>query len=282
MNYFRYILITVFCLLISGCGIKFWYNQLDWVVPWYLDDLVELSGQQENQLEQVLRLKTNWHRKQELPKYIEWLDQLEQDIEQDQAISRYQAHQDKLSYFYQSLLSEFSGDIINLVNTLTPQQIDEIEQNLSKDDNEWRESVDELSEQELLERRYERLKANVEEWLGSINQNQEMIVSQWAQQVMPSRELRLSYRKVWRAEMKKTLNQPKSQARDTQLLELIQNGQALQSEELKMIGQYNRKLTVFFIDKIYQEMEPKQKQSLLEKLREYKNDFNDLYQESSV
>ena len=88
-------------LLLQGCSIKFWYNRLDWVVPWYVDDYVELSGQQEEQLEKLMLLKTEWHRKNELPRYIAWLDSLDKDIRNKQVEQRYDFHRQQLSNFYQ-------------------------------------------------------------------------------------------------------------------------------------------------------------------------------------
>ena len=56
------------CLLcLTACsGTTFVYNRLDTILPWYLDDYVELNGTQERQLEEILRPFLNWHRRQEL------------------------------------------------------------------------------------------------------------------------------------------------------------------------------------------------------------------------
>ena len=63
---FRAMLIA--CLLcLPGCsGTTMVYNRLDTILAWYLDDYVELSVPQEQQLDNTLRPFLSWHRQQEL------------------------------------------------------------------------------------------------------------------------------------------------------------------------------------------------------------------------
>ncbi|MEF1173457.1 DUF6279 family lipoprotein, partial [Vibrio sinaloensis] len=64
------------CLLLVGCGTKFVYNNMDWLLIEYLEDYVDLNSDQESLIEQRVALLSEWHRSEEIPNYVEHLDEL--------------------------------------------------------------------------------------------------------------------------------------------------------------------------------------------------------------
>ena len=83
-NFPRVIKHTVACLLLTlllgGCSTSFTYNHLDWLIPWYVDDYVDLSRDQKQFLKGELAPILEWHREEELVRYIAILDQVENDL----------------------------------------------------------------------------------------------------------------------------------------------------------------------------------------------------------
>ena len=57
-------------VLLSACSNTFLYNQLDWIVPWYVDDFVDLNRQQRQDLKTQVRELLTWHRGEELATYL--------------------------------------------------------------------------------------------------------------------------------------------------------------------------------------------------------------------
>lgn len=53
----RLALALVTILVLSGCGVRFFYSQLDWLVPWYLRDYVTLDDSQRALLDRRLTLR---------------------------------------------------------------------------------------------------------------------------------------------------------------------------------------------------------------------------------
>ena len=85
----RNILISfLLCLLLSACSTKLAYNYLDWILEWYVADLVNLTEDQEWQLNGALTRELVWHRKQQLPLYIKSLDELSDAISQIWIVSQ--------------------------------------------------------------------------------------------------------------------------------------------------------------------------------------------------
>ena len=66
---------------LAGCTASFGYNRLDWLIPWYVDGYVDLSGEQRDTLRDHLAPRLEWHREEELARYVALLDGIEADLE---------------------------------------------------------------------------------------------------------------------------------------------------------------------------------------------------------
>ena len=66
-------LLIAIIIFLGGCSTKFTYNNLDWLIHWYIDDYVSLSDNQEALFDKYFADWQSWHRSQELGKYIEHL-----------------------------------------------------------------------------------------------------------------------------------------------------------------------------------------------------------------
>ena len=74
------LLVMLLYLLLAGCTTSFTYNQLDWLIPWYVDGYVDLTRDQKKTLRYELEPFLDWHRNEELESYIEILDDIEAGI----------------------------------------------------------------------------------------------------------------------------------------------------------------------------------------------------------
>ena len=74
----------LFLLLAAGslaaCTASFTYNRLDWLIPWYVDGYVDLDREQRRLLRQQLAPPLEWHREEELARYVALLDRIEADL----------------------------------------------------------------------------------------------------------------------------------------------------------------------------------------------------------
>ncbi len=67
------VIAALFLVLTACSGTTLVYNRLDTILPWYVDDYVDLDNPQQQLLDQTLQPFLRWHRQQELPRYVEVL-----------------------------------------------------------------------------------------------------------------------------------------------------------------------------------------------------------------
>ena len=66
--------------LLSACTTLV-YNKADWWIPWYVDELVDISRDQKAELKEALTPFLEWHRNEELERYLLIIDHVEADLE---------------------------------------------------------------------------------------------------------------------------------------------------------------------------------------------------------
>jgi len=75
-------LILGLLLCLSGCSsTTFLYNRLDTLIGWYVRDYVPLSRDQRNDFNRRVEALLDWHRADELPEYVAWLDEFEESLD---------------------------------------------------------------------------------------------------------------------------------------------------------------------------------------------------------
>ncbi|MCW8857387.1 MAG: DUF6279 family lipoprotein [Kangiella sp.] len=272
----RLLIVFLSIFLIQACGIKFWYNRMDWVVPWYLDDYVELSSQQEDTLEQLLELKTEWHRSNELPKYVSMLNRMEADIKSGAIHQTYDRYQRDMRGFYDTLLDELSDDLVAQTASLTDEQVKQLMDNLDKEAKEQYEEFKELTDEERQEERLERLEDSFDEWIGSLNDEQEALIKEMASLLKSSGEVTYQYRAKWRDAFRTALAERQSESGQAAIKSLITDPYQVGGEEMNKIREYNGNIYKEYQLKIYRTLSAKQKRHVISEIKDYREDFEDL------
>lgn len=266
-------------LLLSSCmGIKFTYNNLDWLVPWYLDDYVTLSADQQDQFEQQFELLWQWHRSEELPRYADLLTRIEMDIE-----SKSLEHKKLVDYQHQieQLYDEVAGRVImvglDLLAGLSDEQIDEIQAQIANESQEFEEYITELPREKRIKKRIRQTENNFRKWLGPLTQKQKLLIEVWGKEVETTLEHRLRYFNKSRGEFIKALYQRGDKQRmQQQLQNLVTGRDLLRSTEHRGVRDRNRARIQKLLLTLADSLTSKQRQRLLRRIRNYRDSFVEL------
>ncbi len=167
-------------LLLGACsGSNFVYNQLDFILPWYVDDYAELNTQQDAYLDERLAPFLDWHRMQELPAYIKIIDEIE--VRLDKPLS---------SEDIAGIFSEFEAAwlrvegkaldwLLDLGGQLSDEQIAGFIEVLWEKQEEYEEEYLDRTDEEFHEESYDNFVDNAEDFLGRLSDEQraELLVS---------------------------------------------------------------------------------------------------------
>ena len=208
----RKALIVLFLLLVTGCGTRFYYYQLDWLIPFFLRDYISLNSEQKSILKERLVKQIDWHCRTQLADYSETLRSLSKDLSDPDHPIDYDGLNDyytKFRGFWTELIRQVAPDIAAILRTATDAQIEELFDNLDKRNEEMRAEYIDLPPNERIKQREERMIKGLRKWLSGPTPEQKQAVSAWIKQLKPIGQEWLLYRDRVQEEVINLLKQRK-------------------------------------------------------------------------
>lgn len=157
--------LLAWCLLLfalSGCSAtQFIYNRVDILVRWYLDDYVTLDRDQRERFNVRLDAFLEWHRREELPAYVELLDDALQILDDDVPLDATRQMAERIESAAIRFQDPFLELLLSTGEDLRPEQRAEFVENLmarqeefeadrlARSDGEYREDLEERFDKQL-------------------------------------------------------------------------------------------------------------------------------------
>ncbi len=194
----RWPLLALLCLLTTACSsTAFIYNRLDFLVPWYVDDYVELNRAQEDQLDALLVTFLAWHRREELPRYIDLLDAAEAALDNALTLSELQLLMAEVEVAGDRLQRHMMDWVLPLGESLSDEQVAELIDNLHESQADYAEEYLERDEDEYLEDGIDGMEERCEEYLGRLSREQRVMIAEGMAQRYRFDSLWLDERAAW-------------------------------------------------------------------------------------
>ena len=172
----------IFVLLLVGCSTTtLIYNRIDFLVPWYLGNYVELTKSQKQYLDELLIPFFSWHRYEELPKYLEIINSTENIFEGEvkpEAIVTIASNVEK-SWF--RLESEVLIWMTPLASDLTDKQIQSFLQVMQKKATDYENKYLGRSDNDYRQDIYEKIRDNLQQFMGELSQQQLTVVKTYSE-----------------------------------------------------------------------------------------------------
>jgi uncharacterized protein YeaO (DUF488 family) len=275
-------LILIFAvLLLSGCSAKFVYNNVEWLAYWYVDDFIELTDEQEVEVDKKLTAWMQWHREQELPKYLAHLNELSSDIaSQSISMERMDYHQEKLRGHWERVKIHIIPDLVELSPMLNDEQIESMFAEIDRQNEEEAEERAEHMEKSPEKRKREsikRNKKNLKRWLGKLSSEQETLIENMHGKYHNNGALWQAYRERYQAELKLHFqSNDRGEAFQNRLQELLLKPEVFRGEELNRRNDENAATYKSFLQAVDALATEKQRNHLVDEITEFGEDITDL------
>jgi hypothetical protein len=195
------ILLLLALATLAGCT-NFFYNRLDTLAAWYVQDLVSLDDSQRSDLRTWLNETLQWHRRSELVRYAKFLRELAANAERPGNANTYKGIEAQVEAFSARLVERATPDAARLLMSLTPEQIDELEANLAEKARERNEkSLAAQAEGKWHEKRAKDIEKQLKRWTGSVTKEQRQLIAQLSTQFQSTTTDWLESQEHWRHAM---------------------------------------------------------------------------------
>lgn len=276
--------IIVFTLmLVSGCSSKLAYDNIDWLVYWYMDDYVEMTDEQETIFDAHLHRWIDWHRQDQLGLYIDQLQTMKSQVVNKQLDKNTLAeHLDQAKEHMVTLRQKLAPDLAQLAARLNDEQVIYLFAAIEKDNREKEEELAETmdeSDEERFERLTDDMEDNFEERLGDLTDEQEQVIRSYAPVFHRSDKNWLKYRKDMQSDARRLFASRKN-ATDfiQQLTDLMNNPDRYRSDEYLQQRKENREAYLEMLTQIVQLMTPRQREHVVDEINDLIEDIQDMQQ----
>ncbi len=273
----KYLLPILLIFLFTGCTVRLIYNHLDWIIPWYLSDYIDLNNDQDNLLDKKLFAQLKWHRVTQLTSYSKFLRQLKSNLNNGLKYEDLDRCHNQMRKFWQDLITHASPDIAKILSTASDEQIEEFLENLKKRNEKYRERYIDLTEEKLRQKKVARINRFLDFCMGDVNKEQEKIVDQWSKKLKNISVVRFDFIKKSQKRLGKILESRKDEGAFTKdLREFLCFRRKSWPPDLRDIAAHNRDLTKRTFIEIVNHMSSDQREHLNEQIDDLAEVFDEL------
>jgi hypothetical protein len=172
------LLMLALTLGVSACT-NFFYNKLDTLAAWYIQDLVSLDESQRSDLRSWLESTLQWHRSSELARYSKFLRELSVKAAHPGNAATYKGIETQIEQFGARLVDQAAPDAARLLMSLSSHQLTEFEANLAEKSRERNEeNLKALANGKWHEKRAKDIEKQLKRWTGSITKEQHLLIAE--------------------------------------------------------------------------------------------------------
>lgn len=278
MNWRKLSISLLLLITISGCSGKIAYNNADVLLRWYISQYIELNDEQAPQVKALLDKALQWHRANELPRYLAQLRELRTQIsERSLTQAQMTAHQDRAFQHWVRVREYLAPDISAIAMSLDIEQMSTLFVNLTNEREE--EQADFAKRQREQPDRAERMIESFAETMGYVTDVQANLIRAMAPELKPTYQLWQDYQALTQQEARRILISkdfvPDAQE---QLYQLLMQPEVLRSDEYNAAREHNRQLYLDLFSAMVPTLEAKQINQLVDEIDEYMELLEDLQQ----
>lgn len=269
------LLLLCLSLLVTACSrLGLAYRNLDWLVPWRLNDYLNLNSQQQAWLKPRLQTHLQWHCSAELPRYIDWLHTTESLLNQPQPDSSQLLEQfAQFDAALKRISVEITSTAIELLQGLNEQQVSDFYAALDEDNLEDRQDFLEPPLATQISERQTRMQERLRPWLGRLNSAQTEHIAAWANGLGEQNRLWLENRQRWQAQLRTLLAERGSAYFAPELTQLLQHRERFSSDAYRTSYARSRQALATLLSQLLSSADETQRERLRHRLRDLRRDL---------
>ena len=274
---YRQTVLLIILGLLAACSFKTLYNQMDVLLPEYVEDMVSLDDVLEEKVEDSTQVLLAWHRSSQLQHYAAWLRTVQQDVGPQLTEQQALQHIARVEGFWRALSAKLNSEMARLLPLLDQQQQAELFDSITDRNEAFREEFVDVSAEERRVDYADRLSDSYENWLGELTEDQAAAVQQAAAQMVSTAGLRLQRRLAWQRGIQQILAGPgNTQDKTVQLHRFLTGFETLNNEAMREKAELNRRLIARLTVIIASSLSDEQREHFMDKTNDYIRMFTEL------
>ncbi|NWA68841.1 DUF6279 family lipoprotein [Pseudomonas reactans] len=272
------VVLLTLSLVLTGCNrVGLAYRNLDVIIPWTLNDYLDMNAGQKSWFNDKLKEHLAWHCTTQLPGYLDWLDRLQQMANDNQVTdAALQARTTEAKQAIDEVAREITPSAIELLQGLDDQQVKEMSDALAKD---LRKRQDEYLKPPLAQQikdRAERMSKRLDAWIGPLSASQQNRVTAWSIALGEQNEEWIGNRARWQAQFIDAVQRRKNADFPQKMQQLLVDRESLWTPQYRTAYAQTEAAARSLIVDVMAESTVQQRQKLTQKIDKVRSDFQAL------
>lgn len=275
----KLLLLSIAALLfLSACSrINLAYRNLDILIPWSLNDYLDMNSAQQARLKAQLREHQAWHCRSQLPIYLEGLETLQREVAEDRIeIATLRAHRRKMRQAIEAIAVRITPSASELLGSLDERQVRRLQETLAEKHRQLQEKFVEPELPRQIRERAERMQERVEHWAGRLDAAQRQRILQWSHALDEQNRRWLDNRRHWQATLVEMVKQRHDSDFPARLAPLLQEPEAFWTDAYRRSAPRTEQATLELIRDLYAMASAAQRSRLSQRLQGLHDDLASL------
>ena len=272
------VVLLTLSLVLAGCNrVGLAYRNLDVIIPWTLNDYLDMNAGQKSWFNDKLKEHLAWHCTTQLPGYLDWLDRLQRMADDNQVTdAALQARTTEAKLAIDEVAREITPSAIELLQGLDDQQVQDMSAALAKD---LRKRQDEYLKPPLaqqIKERAERMNKRLDAWIGPLSASQQNRVTAWSIALGEQNQEWIGNRARWQAQFIDAVQQRKNADFPQKMQQLLVDRESLWTPQYRTAYAQTEAAARSLIVDVMAESTVQQRQKLTQKIDKVRSDFQAL------
>ncbi|PRA31231.1 DUF6279 family lipoprotein [Pseudomonas poae] len=272
------VVLLTLSLMLTGCNrVGLAYRNLDVIIPWTLSDYLDMHAGQKNWFNDKLKEHLAWHCTTQLPGYLDWLDRLQQMVDNNQVTdAALQTRTVEAKQAIAETARTITPSAIELLQGLDDQQVNEMNDALAKDLRKRQDEYLKPPLEQQIKDRAERMSKRLDGWIGPLSASQQQRVMAWSSGLGNQNEAWIGNRARWQAQFIEAVQQRKSADFPQKIQQLLVDRERLWTPEYRAAYAQTEAAARSLLVDLMAESTPKQRMKLTQKIDGVRSDFKAL------
>ncbi|MGR3886122.1 DUF6279 family lipoprotein [Pseudomonas sp. 1152_12] len=272
------VILLTFSLVLAGCNrVGLAYRNLDVIIPWTLNDYLDMNAGQKSWFNDKLQEHLAWHCTTQLPGYLDWLNRLQQMVDSNQVTdAALQTRTVEAKQAIAEVAREITPSAIQLLQGLDDQQVKDMSDALAKD---LRKRQDEYLKPPLaqqIKERAQRMSKRLNAWIGPLSASQQNRVMAWSIALGEQNQEWIGNRARWQAHLIAAVQQRKNADFPQKIQQLLVDRESLWTQAYKVAYAQTETAARSLIVDLMAESSVQQRLKLTQKIASVRSDFKTL------
>ncbi|WP_337153748.1 DUF6279 family lipoprotein [Pseudomonas protegens] len=270
--------LLIISLLLGACSrVGLAYRNLDVIIPWNLNDYLDMNSEQKSWFNQRLQQHLSWHCTTQLPGYLDWLDRLQLMVQNNQVSD--QGLQERTREAKQAIAEtaqQITPSAVELLQGLNDQQVKEMNSAFAKDLQEHQVQYLKPPLAQQIEQRSQRMSKRLNAWLGPLSPSQQQRVEQWSSSLGEQNQQWIANRAHWQAQFSAAVEQRQNSDFPQRIEQLLVHRESLWTPDYRQAYAHTEQAARSLLVDLMAQSTPAQRQRLLKKIDGVRKDFAEL------